>query len=409
MHCISLSLVVAASLLSTVSALHPTASISGIQVHGHIRRISASVLPSGVHVHADTKVRLLNSTIMPASSSASATAAGSILTDWYDRLLLLSSSVHGPMTKHGVLPESRYNLKEFRNDTTFSDWLKSTAFTDAQRQHNTSSSQQHPSQGQGQPPSFLRRYAQQGNATPQTSSFSPNPNTATSRALKMSPAGGFDPVAEVPMSYKCGVFISHKYRFIFIRNRKGASSTVIKALNNNQPLRLTPGAPWYFFPTNERAQGRNPDTLWKDYFVFSTSRNPWSRAASAYDYSLSKWTHHNGSCLDPTFEEFCLDPMVLGKTSATYHCHPPDFKDLTHDFYHVEPAYHCLTDRNGQSAIDFVVRYEHMESDLKVRCSTFDTQVILQQQCSPSFCSVQTLHQQRPQALEREDPWLDVK
>ena len=66
--------------------------------------------------------------------------------------------------------------------------------------------------------------------------------------------------------------------------------------------------------------GATASDVWRDYFVFTTSRNPWDRAASGYDYLLSRWHSHNGSCSHPTFEQFAADPTVLGKTARLFSC-----------------------------------------------------------------------------------------
>lgn len=59
----------------------------------------------------------------------------------------------------------------------------------------------------------------------------------------------------------------------------------------------------------------DPAKIWADYFVFSTSRNPWARAGSSFDYCPTNWRETKGMCTPPTFEEYCRDPSVLGKLS----------------------------------------------------------------------------------------------
>ena len=35
------------------------------------------------------------------------------------------------------------------------------------------------------------------------------------------------------------------------------------------------------------------------------ARNPFSKAFSAYDYAIDKWSNMSKSCVPPTFEDFC--------------------------------------------------------------------------------------------------------
>lgn len=46
------------------------------------------------------------------------------------------------------------------------------------------------------------------------------------------------------MSYKCGVFVNHNYKIIFIRNRKAASTTVLDTFKVSSALQSAYGVPW---------------------------------------------------------------------------------------------------------------------------------------------------------------------
>jgi len=107
-----------------------------------------------------------------------------------------------------------------------------------------------------------------------------------------------------------------------------------------------------------------PEEGWSRYFVFSSTRNPYARAASAYDYLSSKWGKHSGPCAPPPFKDFCRDPTILGRISNIFYCHDNRAGGTEHDFYHVEPVSPCLTTAQGRPAVDFLVRYEHLADDL---------------------------------------------
>lgn len=101
-------------------------------------------------------------------------------------------------------------------------------------------------------------------------------------------------------------------------------------------------------PNPEAAQA-----LWKEYFVFTVSRNPYSRAGSAYDYMLGRrQVSRTGACSDPPFTEFCKNPSIIGKQDRLFGC----TDELVHDFYHVEPLAQCVTTEAGLPAVDFVLR-----------------------------------------------------
>ncbi len=118
-----------------------------------------------------------------------------------------------------------------------------------------------------------------------------------------------------PLSYVCGVFVNHHYKYIFIRNRKTASSTFITAVRdfmlreklcNKTADALHPSACLVRLdPDQLLREGRDPDAMWRDYLVLSSSRNPWARAASGYEFTFEKWHQTRAGCAKPTFKQFC--------------------------------------------------------------------------------------------------------
>jgi hypothetical protein len=126
---------------------------------------------------------------------------------------------------------------------------------------------------------------------------------------------------DAPMAYKCGVFVNHHYKLIFIRNRKAASTTVLDTFKVCAVMNLC-GVPTCLTslkqPWPERGsrcrrvaqvacksqskllcmrpydavelakQDITADEMWRSYFVVSSTRNPWARAASGYDYTQDR-------------------------------------------------------------------------------------------------------------------------
>ncbi|KAG2493051.1 hypothetical protein HYH03_008714 [Edaphochlamys debaryana] len=166
-----------------------------------------------------------------------------------------------------------------------------------------------------------------------------------------------------PMSYPCGVWANHHYKFIFIRNRKAASTTVTDNFDKCHYKTADPTKCMEVVSV-ERLKELNldPARMWSEYFVFSTSRNPWARAGSSFDYCSTKWAKQEGACRQPPFSSFCRDPSILGKISNLFHCF--DRVGMYHDYYHTEPVAPCLTTAEGLPAVDFIIRYEALAEDL---------------------------------------------
>jgi hypothetical protein len=121
-----------------------------------------------------------------------------------------------------------------------------------------------------------------------------------------------------PLSFICGVWISPTYKFIFIRNRKTASSTFLTAVKKfmaEQGLCETPpGAEaahpstcvTRLEPAEVAAEGGDLAAIWKEYTVITGTRNPWARAASGYQFAYDKWNRRKvAGCTQPPFKQFC--------------------------------------------------------------------------------------------------------
>ncbi|EFJ39955.1 hypothetical protein VOLCADRAFT_100302 [Volvox carteri f. nagariensis] len=211
--------------------------------------------------------------------------------DYYSDLITVSSKVYGEVKKSGPLPAERYDEKLF-NQSAFRDWL-------------------------------LLKVVYRENVT-----------------------------VPAPMSYRCGVFVNHDYKLIFIRNRKAASTTVLDtfktACKSQKVMCMKP-----FSEEEMEARGLTHDAMWNSYYVISSTRNPWARAANGYDYAQDRYgstvvwcttrmgSMHSlpNSCIRTQkgrqlqvasedwrvrylpFRQFCTNPYLLG-TMGNMFCKP---------------------------------------------------------------------------------------
>ncbi|KAG2426197.1 hypothetical protein HXX76_013178 [Chlamydomonas incerta] len=282
--------------------------------------------------------------------------------DYYDQLVSAPSKLARQTKKEGVLPQSKYSLESF-DVLPFQTWL---------REHTMLS--------------LAAGNAANASATAAAAAAATSGTEAAAAALRAAP----------PLSYICGVWINPTYKFIFIRNRKTASSTFVTAIkkfmlaNNLCNVSSDPlGGNTCMVrmePEELLRRGHDPDGLWASHLVLTSSRNPWARAASGYEFTYSKWHHKGGGCAQPSFLQFSRDPFIMGKLSNLFSCvgHREGVGSRyeghwNFDFCHVEPAARCLVDEAGRLVVDFVIRYERLEEDIQA--------------------AVQLINQRRPEGL----------
>lgn len=153
------------------------------------------------------------------------------------------------------------------------------------------------------------------------------------------------------------MIISHKHKFIFIKTRKTAGTSIeifLEQFCGDADI-ITP-----IFGSDEdkgNHVARNNkgfynhigafdirrligDAIWSSYFKFAFERNPWDKQVSMY-----WWRKHQYDLIEG-FEEYCVKSD--GNRSGVYLC-PSD--------------YHLYSDGHAV-AVDFIGRYEALEADL---------------------------------------------
>lgn len=149
-----------------------------------------------------------------------------------------------------------------------------------------------------------------------------------------------------------GSGLSHKYKTLFIRIPKTASTSIITALEMEHNDHIT----WIESFEN------NKDYL--HYIKFAVVRNPWDRFVSEYFFikMVINCYHdsiHNGKSINPlynrlenlSFKDFVLDFY----NNPTFYC----------DYSHYTPQYKFICDDNMNVMVDLILRYENLEEDIK--------------------------------------------
>lgn len=150
------------------------------------------------------------------------------------------------------------------------------------------------------------------------------------------------------------MIISHKYRFIFIKTRKTAGTSIEVALESicGEDDIITP-----IYPEVENHRPRNHDNfynhigaqeiqsmvsedIWANYYKFTIERNPWDKMVSMY------WWRRHQYNLEHDFEEFCHRAAD------------------GHDEIYTVPSDFQKYSVNGQIVIDHVVRYENLSDEI---------------------------------------------
>ena len=115
------------------------------------------------------------------------------------------------------------------------------------------------------------------------------------------------------------VYVSHKYKVVYLRQPKSSSSTILAAMHQS----FCDGRKKCL--DEELTRFKHPNAqVWRDYFVFTVVRNPYARMVSAYNmmssYLKIKRGHGVGKKCQVSFEEFAFDSYSMRAVCATQNC-----------------------------------------------------------------------------------------
>lgn len=124
------------------------------------------------------------------------------------------------------------------------------------------------------------------------------------------------------------MIVSHKHKFVFLKTRKTASTSLQVALASildPNDIIYGEGGILYQFKNGIHLWGHTPVTiiheLWpesKSYFTFTFERDPWSKCISVYDYMCAmhpevKQIEFRRWIVDSKFREFPTDFQIYSK------------------------------------------------------------------------------------------------
>lgn len=159
--------------------------------------------------------------------------------------------------------------------------------------------------------------------------------------------------------------ISREHQFIFIHVPKTGGTSIEKALELGGPRHNTARQYKELFPE-----------LWESYYSFAFVRNPWDRVLSLYLYrqqirkletarstGFKEWLVERASLATECDHEALnreFAPEYLVGTSVR---HDPEGWRVKFD-----SAFRMLADQDGQLAVDFIGRFERLQSDFDQVC-----------------------------------------
>ena len=163
------------------------------------------------------------------------------------------------------------------------------------------------------------------------------------------------------------LYISRLYKIIYIRQPKSSSTTILAALQATFPGRSGRKA----FVSTASIE----DHIWREYFVFTWVRNPFTRAISAFDMMNTLFLYERqgefgedvGEHCHITLAEYAENSNNMRTICPAKGCCPyiPEYNRWVPWFIdqHINDQAHCTFTPSGESMVDFIGRSEEMETD----------------------------------------------
>jgi hypothetical protein len=176
------------------------------------------------------------------------------------------------------------------------------------------------------------------------------------------------------------MIISHTHKYIFIKSKKTASTSIEAALSGccGADDIVTPLGDYHFnrdesgawihrsmnagdFEQHDWAttiKSKVDPGIWNNYFKFSIARNPWDRAVS-----LFAWENRNRPLPEPPKRFYHRLGIPFDPLRQTR----KHFLRFLQGDWDTNDLYYII---DGELCVDFVIRYEHVAEDLRSVCKT---------------------------------------
>ena len=186
------------------------------------------------------------------------------------------------------------------------------------------------------------------------------------------------PYVSARQAVDCDVALSETHRFAYLRCKKCAGSRIFHdyLANAFRVIRRSPRAGWpsgstdsYYMKKVAKRKGfalqrtsrdfpwlswsAVPDRVFREFFVFTFVRNPFDRAASAFQY-----------CVDLNKAGSLTSEAKVSRAAAfAAHCRDPGSTNCLRE--HTQPMAPCVVDATtGRPLVDFVGHVETLTADL---------------------------------------------
>jgi hypothetical protein len=196
------------------------------------------------------------------------------------------------------------------------------------------------------------------------------------------------------------MIISHRHKFIFLKPRKVAGTSVEVALAQHcgdddiitpigafdpqwdEDPYVHPGKKWPGYgrhATLRRVRKQLGWEIWNAYFKFAITRNPWDLVVSQYHWAIRRdeGQPYKGA-VGRSLKRFWIRPLrvrknfrALGASLARSVLKMDVVKFeffVTHMLRYYEPNDPFYFDRSGAVGLDFLIRYEDLQSDYASVC-----------------------------------------
>eukprot|EP01025_Chloroclados_australasicus_P043452 TRINITY_DN4650_c1_g2_i1.p1 TRINITY_DN4650_c1_g2~~TRINITY_DN4650_c1_g2_i1.p1 ORF type:complete len:358 (-),score=22.14 TRINITY_DN4650_c1_g2_i1:3794-4867(-) len=161
--------------------------------------------------------------------------------------------------------------------------------------------------------------------------------------------------------FPCAAFVSHKYRFIFVKQLVTYSEDFFKNVLGGECTGEDQDSHCMIRLVNMDED--EAEHCWKNYFVFTIVRNPWVRAIRTFQMlQRTEFLDVTNSKCFTQREHFCQHPFrLMQKCLELPECCKQQSDNV---FVQLHRQSNCLRNSNGQAVIDYIARAEHLEEDL---------------------------------------------